>query len=81
MSQFFPSDGQSTGVSASASVLPMNVQDCISFRMDWFGLLAIQGNLKSLFCHDSLKASPLQHSAFFIVKLSHLYLTTGKTSI
>ena len=81
MSQFFPSDGQSTGVSASASVLPMNVQDCISFRMDWFDLLAIQGNLKSLFCHDSLKASPLRHSAFFTVQLSHPYCLLEKSKL
>ena len=47
--------------------------------MDWLDLLAIQGNLKSLLQHHSLKASVLQHSAFFIVQLSHPYITTGKT--
>ena len=51
----------------------------ISFRMDWFGLLAVQGTLKSLLQHHSSKASVLQHTAFFIVKLSYPYMTTGKT--
>ena len=51
----------------------------ISFRMDWLDLLAIQGTLKSLLQHHSSKASILQHSAFFIVQLSHPYMTTGKT--
>ena len=51
----------------------------ISFRMDWLDLLALQGTLKSLLQHHSLKASMLQHSAFFIVQLSHPYMTTGKT--
>ena len=51
----------------------------ISFRMDWLDLLAVQGTLKSLLQHHSSKASSLQHSAFFIVQLSHPYMTTGKT--
>ena len=51
----------------------------ISFRMDWLDLLAVQGALKSLLQHHSSNASVLQHSAFFIVQLSHLYMTTGKT--
>ena len=51
----------------------------ISFRMDWLDLLAVQGTLKSLLPHHSTKASILQHSAFFIVQLSHPYMTTGKT--
>ena len=51
----------------------------ISFRMDWLDLLAVQGTLKSLLQHYSSKASILQHSAFFIVQLSHPYMTTGKT--
>ena len=51
----------------------------ISFRIDWFDLLAVQGTLKSLLQHHSSKASILQHSAFFTVQLSHPYLTTGKT--
>ena len=51
----------------------------ISFRMDWLDFLAGQGTLKSLFQHNSSKASILQHSAFFTVQLSHPYMTTGKT--
>ena len=51
----------------------------ISFRMDWFDLLAVQGTLKSLLQHHSSKASILQHSVFLMVQLSHLYMTTGKT--
>ena len=51
----------------------------ISFRIDWFDLLAVQGTLKSLLQHHSSKPSILQCSAFFIVKLSYLYMTTGKT--
>ena len=53
----------------------------ISFRRDWFDLLALQGTLKSLLQHHSSKASILQHSAFFMVQLSHPYMTTGKTII
>ena len=51
----------------------------ISFRMDWLNLLAVQGTLKSLLQHHSSKSSILQHSAFFMVQLSHPYTTTGKT--
>ena len=51
----------------------------ISFRMDWFNLLAVQGTLKSLLQHHSSKASVLWRSAFFMVQLSHPYMTTGKT--
>ena len=51
----------------------------ISFRMDWLDLLAVQGTLKSLLQHHSSKTSMLQCSAFFIVQLSHPYMTTGKT--
>ena len=51
----------------------------ISFRMDWLDLLAVQGTLKSLLQHHNSKASILQWSAFFIVQLSHPYMTTGKT--
>ena len=78
MSQFFTSGGQSTGVSASASVLLVNTSEH-SFRMDWLGLLAIQGTLKSLLQHHSSKASILRCSAFLAVQLSHPYMTTGKT--
>ena len=80
MSQFFASGGQSIGVSASTSVLPINMQDwLISFRMDWLDLLVDQGTLKSLLQHHSSKASILQCSAFFTVQLSHPNMTTGKT--
>ena len=51
----------------------------ISFRIDWFDILAVQGTLRSLFHHYNSKALILQHSAFFMVQLSHLYMTTGKT--
>ena len=77
-SQFFASGGQSIGASASASVLPMNSQDW-SFRIDWLDFLTIQGTLKSLLQHHSSKASILWCSAFFIVQLSHPYMTTGKS--
>ena len=77
MSQYFASVGQSIGVTASTSVLPM--KGLISFRMDWLDLLAVQGTLKSLLKHHSSKASILLHSAFLIVQLSHPYMTTGKT--
>ena len=79
MSQFFASGCQRIGASASASVLAMNIPGLISFRMDWLDLLAVQGTLKSLLQHHSSKASLLQGSAFFIVQLSHSYMTTGKT--
>ena len=62
------------------SISPSNeYSGLISFRMDWFDLLAVQGTLKSLLQHHSLKASILWHSAFFIVQLSYPYMTTGKT--
>ena len=77
MSQFFASGGQSIVVSASA--LPMNYSELISFRMDWLDLLAVQGTLKSLLQHHSSKASILRHSAFFTAQLSYPYMTTGKT--
>ena len=71
VSHFFTTSGQSIGVSASASVLPMTIQD-------WFRL-GVQGTLKSLLQHHSSKASILWHSAFFTIQLSHPYMTTGKT--
>ena len=77
MSQFFTSGGQSIGASASASVLPMKA--LISFRIDWFNFLAVQEILKSLLQHHSSKASIIWCSAFFIVQLSHSYMTTEKT--
>ena len=66
--------------SFSFSISPSNeYSELISFKIDWFGLLAVQGTLKSLLQHHSSKASILQRSAFFMVQLSHPYLTTGKT--
>ena len=66
--------------SFSFNISPSNEHSgLISFRMDWLDLLAVQGTLKSLLQHHSSKASILQHSAFFIVQLSHLYMTLGKT--
>ena len=66
--------------SFSFSISPSNeYSGLISFRIDWVDLLAFQGTLKSLIQHYSSKASILQHSAFFIVQLSHPYMTTGKT--
>ena len=79
MSWLFPSGGKSIGASASASVLPMNYSGLISFRINWFYLLAVQGTLKSLLQHHSWKASIIRCSAFFIIQLSYLYMTTGKT--
>ena len=91
MNKFFTSGGQN--IRASASVLLMNqfssvTQSCltlsneysglISFRIDWLDLLAVQGTLKSLLQHHSSKASIPQCSAFFVVQLSHPYMTTGK---
>ena len=66
--------------SFSFSTSPSNVYSgLVSFRMDWFDLLAVQRTLKSLLQHHSLKASILWHSAFFMVQLSYLYMTIGKT--
>ena len=76
MSWLFSSGGQSIG--ASASVLSMNIQG--RFPLGLTGLiLAVQGTLKSLLQHHSSKASVLRCSVFFIVQLSHPYMTTGKT--
>ena len=78
MSQFFASGGQSIGVSPSASILPRNIQDW--FPLEWTYWISLQSKrLLSLLQHYSSKASILQHSAFFIVQLSHPYMTTGKT--
>ena len=66
--------------SFSFSISPSNEHSgLISFRMDWFDLLAVQGTLKSLLQHHSSKASALRCSAFFMVQLSHPYMTTGKS--
>ena len=76
MSQFFTSGGQkffTFSISPSNEVLPIP-----SFRIDWFHLLVVQRTLKGLLQHHYSKTSVLQLSAFFIVQLSHLYMTTGK---
>ena len=66
--------------SFSFNISPSNeYSGLISFRMDWLDLPAVQGTLKSFLQHHSLKASVLQHSAFFMVQISHSYMTTGKT--
>ena len=66
--------------SFSFSISPSNeYSGLIFFRIDWFDLLEVQGTLKSLLQHHSSKVSILWHSIFFIVQLSHLYMTTGKT--
>ena len=66
--------------SFSFSISPSNEHPgLISFRMDWFDLLAVQGTLKCFLQYHSSKASILQHLAFFMVQLSHPYMTTGKT--
>ena len=76
VSQFFKSGGQSIGFSISPS---NEYSGLISFRIGWLDLFAVQEILKSLLQHHSSKASILWHSIFFIVQLSHLYKTTGKT--
>ena len=79
MSQLFASGGQSIK-SFSFNISPSSeYSGLISFRIDWFDLLVVQGTLKSLLQHHSSKASILWHSAFFMVQLSHSYMTTGKT--
>ena len=67
--------------SFSFSISPSNeYSGLISFRIDWLDLLVVQRTFKSLLQHHNLKASILQHSAFFMIQLSHLYMTTGKTT-
>ena len=74
MSQLFTSGGQSIGVSASASVLPMNIQDL--FPLGWTGWISLQSKgLSRVFSNTTV----VQHSAFFTVQLPHPYMTTGKT--
>ena len=94
---FFPSISPSIGVFSSESTLRIKWpkywsfsfsislsnehSGLTSFRIDWFDLLAVQGTLKSLLQNHSSKASILQHSAFFMVQLSHPYMTTRKTIV
>ena len=79
MNQLFAWGGQSIGISASASVLPMNTQDWPSVGWTGWTFFAVQGTLKSLIQHHSSKAPIFQCSAFSTVQLSHPYITTGKT--
>ena len=65
--------------SFSFSIMPSKEHPGLIFRMDWFDLLAVQGTLKGLLQHHNSEASVLQRSAFFIVQLSHPYMTTGET--
>ena len=78
MSQLFASGGQRIGASASSISPSSEYSGLIFFRIDWFYLLAVHRTLKSLLQHHSSKASILRRSAFFIVQLSHPYMTTGK---
>ena len=90
-SQSFPASGtfpmssavcirwSNTGASASASVFPAEYSGLISFKIDWFDLLAVQGILKNLLQHHSSKALIPWHSSFLTVQLSQLYMTTWKT--
>ena len=78
MSQLFASGGQIIGVSASASALPMNIQDWFPLGLTHLISLQSQGTLKSLLQHHSSKASILPRWALFMVQLSHPYMTTGK---
>ena len=78
MNLLFSSGGQTIGVSASASVLPMNIEGW--FSLGWTGWISLQSKgLKSLLQNHSSKASILRRSAFFMVQLSHPYMTTGKS--
>ena len=79
MRQFFTSGGQSIGVSASASVLPMNIQDWFPLELTGWTSLQSKGLSKSLFQHHSSKASIIWWSSFFMVQLSNPCVTTGKT--
>ena len=79
MSQFFASGGQNMGALASASVLPINIQDWFHLGLTGWISLQNKGTLKSLLQHRSSKASILLCSAFFMVQLSHPHMTTGKT--
>ena len=80
MSQLFASGGQSIRVPSSFNISPSSdYSGLISFKMDWLDFLAVQGTLKSLLEHHCSKASVLQCSVFYIVQLSHPYMTTGKT--
>ena len=78
MSQFFELGGPSIGASASRISPSSEYSGRISFRIDWFDLLTVQGTLKSFLQNHSSKATIIWLSAFFMVQLSHPYMTTGK---
>ena len=80
MSQLFPSGGQSVRDSASALVLPVNIQ-MVSFRIGCFDILAVRGIVKCLLQHHKPKTSILCHSAFLMIELTHLYMTTEKAIV
>ena len=80
MSQLFPSGGQSIRDSASALVLPVNIQ-LVSFRIGCFDILAVRGIFNCLLQHHKPKASILCHSAFLMIELTHLYMTTEKAIV
>ena len=75
----FASGGQGIGVSAPASILPMNIQGRFTFRIDWLDLLVVQGTLKNLLQHHNSKASVFQCLVFFMVQFSHTFMTARKT--
>ena len=78
MTQFFASGSQSIGVSASASVLPMNIHDWLP--LGWTGWISLLSKgLSRVFSNTTVQASIIQHLAYFMVQLSHPYMTTGKT--
>ena len=81
MNQFLASGGQSVGVSVSASVLPMNIQELIFFRIDWFDLLSVQGTPKSLLPTPQFKSINSSVLSFLIVQLSHPYIFSSVQSL
>ena len=80
MSQLFPAGGLSIVASASALALPVNIQ-LVSFRIGCFDILAVRGILKCLLQHHKPKASILCHSAFLMIELTHVYVTTEKAIV
>ena len=79
--QFFTSCGQSIGSFSFNNSTSNEYSGLISFQIDWLDIFAVQGTVKSLLQHHHLKASILHHSAFFIVQISHLSMSTGKTIV
>ena len=79
--QFFTDCGQSIGSFSFSNSTSNEYSGLISFQIDWLDIFAVQGTVKSLLQHHNLKASILHHSAFFIVQISHLSMSTGKTIV